>query len=102
MLGTPFVFQVKLIKQQGNDYFCQVIPIGVVGQQAGVYVDGEGRLLVLTVGKSKTVVISETTTPFSVKKGNAYQFKLTAQSKPKFVAGSKSFTVYFVKQVGNN
>ena len=102
-LGTPFVFQSELTRQEGNSYFYRVTPVGLPGQQTGVYLNGESRLLKLTVGKhGKNAVLSDTTAPFSIKKGSQYQFKLTAGKKPVLKAGSPSFTVSFVRQSGHD
>ena len=101
-MGTPGIFSVRLVKRQGSDYFYQVTPTGAPGQQAGVYVNGGPRLLVLTVGGSaETAVVSDTTAPFTVRQGGQYQFKLTSALRPQLVAGSPSFSVSFAKREGS-
>lgn len=101
-VGTPGVFDVRLVKTSGNDYFFELTAIGAPGAQAGIYVNGR-KLLVATVGSSNGGVKCDTTLPFQVKTGSAYVFKLTAKTKPAFICGNGSvFAVSFVGQKGND
>jgi len=102
VVGTPGVFTVTLVKTVGNDYYYKITAIGAVGTKAGIYVNGT-KLLVATVGASASTVKSDTTRPFNVKAGASYTFKLTANERPTFVAGTSSaFKVEFVKDVGKD
>ncbi len=101
VVGTPGVFDVQFAGQRDQSYFYRVVPTGTAGQQAGVYVNGGPRLLVLTVGKGAAAVASDTTAPFTVRRGGEYQFRLTAKSKPRFTAGSPGFSVSFVRREGS-
>ncbi len=98
--GTAGVFITKLVKVVGNDYYYQLIAIGQAGAKAGIYVNGK-KLLVATVGAFSSVK-SDTTLPLSVKAGDSYIFKLTADTKPSFVAGGSAFKVKFITSDGNN
>ncbi len=96
VVGTPGIFNYALVKTVGDDYYYQITIIGAVRTKTGVYVNGT-KLLVATVGAD---FVSDTTRPLSVKKRESYVFKLTANSKPKFVAGTPSaFKTEFVKAV---
>ncbi|MBW7572412.1 Ig-like domain-containing protein [Caproiciproducens faecalis] len=102
VVGTPGVFTVTLVKTVGNDYYYKITAIGAVGTKAGIYVNGI-KLLAATVGASASTVKSDTTRPFNVKAGASYTFKLTANERPTFVAGTSSaFKVEFVKAVGKD
>ena len=103
VVGTPGVFDVKLVKQVGNDYYYKITAVGAPGTQAGIYINGGPRLLIATIKTNPTYVKSDTTAPFKVKAGKSYVFKLTANAKPYFVAGTGSaFKVSFVKQNGKD
>ena len=103
VVGTPGVFDVKLVKQVGNDYYYKITAVGTPGTQAGIYINGGPRLLIATIQANPTYVKSDTTAPFKVKAGKSYVFKLTADVKPVFVAGTGSaFKVAFVKQSGRD
>lgn len=59
--------------------------------------------IVATVKSNPSYVKSDTGRPFSVKVGKSYTFRLTANSKPTFVAGTSGvFKVNFVKQIGKD
>lgn len=45
---------------------------------------------------TRNAVECDTTRPFTVEQGKTYQFKLTAEQLPTFVAGSSCFTVQYV------
>lgn len=102
VIGTSGVFTTQLIKTEGSDYYFKIVAIGEPGTKAGVYVNGE-KLLVATVDLKASNVKSDTTQPFKIKLNSSYTFKITAVSKPTFVAGTSSvFKVEFVKTVGND
>lgn len=94
-------FRVEFASQEGNDFFFKIHAQGAAGSTAVVSVNGV-RLLTATVGGSAAGVISDTTAPFTVKKGETYQFRLTASERPSFAAGSASFTVEYAGQIGSD
>lgn len=94
-------FRVEFVSQEGSDYFFKIYAQGAAGSTTVVSVNGV-RLLTATVGGSATGVISDTTAPFTVKKGETYQFRLTASERPSFAAGSASFTVEYAGQIGSD
>lgn len=94
-------FRVEFASQEGNDFFFKIHAQGAAGSTTVVSVNGV-RLLTATVGGSATGVISDTTAPFTVKKGETYQFRLTASARPSFAAGSASFTVEYAGQIGSD
>jgi exopolysaccharide biosynthesis protein len=103
VVGTANVFDTQLVKQNGNDYYFKITAVGAPGAKAGIYVNGTTRLLVATVKSNPSYVKSDTTSPFSVKVGKSYVFKLTADAKPTFVAGTgAAFRVDFVKWSGKD
>lgn len=102
-VGTPGVFSTSLVNHTGNDYFYKITAIGAPGEKAGIYVNGFGCLLVATVKTNPSYVVSDTKGSFKVKAGQSYQFKLTANAKPTFWAGTSSvFKVAYVKNIGND
>jgi len=102
VVGTSGVFTTQLVSQNGQDYYFKITAVGAPGAKAGIYVNGS-KLLVATVGSAASSVKSDTTLPFNVKAGAAYTFKLTADAKPTFVAGTSSvFRVEFVKAAGKD
>ena len=103
VVGTSGVFDVTLAKVSGNDYFFKITAVGAPGAKAGIYINGANRLLTATVKSNQSFAKSDTTLPFCVKIGHSYTFKLTANTKPNFVAGSgKAFRTDFVKQSGHD
>ena len=52
--------------------------------------------------QERGAVACDTTLPFTVAKGKTYQFRLTADSLPTFVAGSPCFTVSFAGHWGRD
>lgn len=94
-------FRVEFASQEGNDFFFKIHAQGAAGSTTVVSVNGV-RLLTATVGGSAAGVISDTTAPFTVKKGEMYQFRLTASERPSFAAGSASFTVEYAGQIGSD
>jgi hypothetical protein len=102
VVGTAGVFNVKFVQKIDNDYYFKLTAIGTSGARAGIYVNSS-KLLVATVGTTASSVKSDTTGAFKVKSGASYTFKLTADKKPTFVAGTSSvFKVVFVKSVGKD
>lgn len=96
-------FTVSLAGQTGNDYFYVVTAAGAPGSSADIYVDGRRLLKVTAAGSAQPGgVVSDTTAPFTVRRGSSYQFRLTAQSRPAFAAGSPSFRVEYVGSQGND
>lgn len=94
-------FRVEFASQEGNDFFFKIHAQGAAGSTTVVSVNGV-RLLTAIVGGSAAGVISDTTAPFTVKKGETYQFRLTASERPSFAAGSASFTVEYAGQIGSD
>ncbi len=102
VVGTPGIFTMQLVKHTDNDYFYKITASGAPGDQAGVYVNGT-KLLVATVKTNPSYVLSDTHGNFKVKSGKTYVFKLTANAKPNFWAGTSSvFKVSYVNHIGNN
>ena len=94
-------FRVEFASQEGNDYFFRIVPQGAAGSTAVISVNG-ASLLTATVGGSVSAVVSDTTHPFTVAQGGAYQFRLTASARPDFAAGSPSFTVEYAGRIGSD
>ena len=96
-------FTVSLAGISGNDYFFVITASGAAGSTSTIAVNGQ-NLLTVTVGSSGLPdgVTSDTTAPFTVRKGNSYQFQLTASARPSFAAGSPSFRAEFIGKEGNH
>lgn len=92
-------FTVELASQSGNDYFYVIRCVGAAGSTANVLVDGYH---VVSVTGGTAGVVSDTTQPFTVAKGAAYQFKLTSASRPVFTGNNANFTVAYVSNSGND
>lgn len=58
--------------------------------------------IVTPILQERGAVTCDTTLPFTVAKGKTYQFKLTADQCPTFVAGSPCFTVSYVGHSGRD
>lgn len=102
VVGTPGVFKVVCNGNIGSDYFYKVIAVGQPGDRAGIYVNGGSRLLIAEV-KTTTAPLSDTHGALPVKQGMTYQFQLTADHKPRFVAGTPGvFSVTYAGRKGNN
>ncbi len=98
-VGTAGIFETRLVKVEGNDYFYQITAIGSEGASAGIYVNGV-KLLVASVDVHNPAVRSDTTRPFTVLAKGSYQFKLTSDTLPVFTSGTPSaFRVDFVRSV---
>ncbi len=105
IVGTAGVFEIQIVKN-GNDYYVKLIPIGKVGAQAGIYVNGV-KLFVATVETPSSTVNCDTTLPFSVKAGGRYCFKISVTdgsgTVPVFTVGNGSmFKTRLVKKAGND
>lgn len=106
--STPVVtlsgtaFHGVFASQEGNDYFYKVYADGQPGQTCIVTVNGTTVARLTIVSASGSGVISDTTAPFTVPQGGAYQFRLTADTKPTVTAGSPSFTVAYVGNEGKD
>lgn len=99
--GTPGIFETKLVKHVGNDYFYKITATGKPGDCAGIYVDGT-KLLVATV-KSNAYFVSDTLSDFTV--SNTYTFKITSKDgrAPSFVVGTPGvFAAKLFKHIGND
>ncbi len=92
-------FTVELASQSGNDYFYVIRCAGAAGSTANVLVDGI-HVVTATVGTAG--VVSDTTHPFTVAQGAAYQFKLTSASRPTFTGNNANFTIAYVSNSGND
>ena len=92
-------FTVELASQSGNDYFYVIRCAGAAGSTANVLVDGI-HVVTATVGMAG--VVSDTTHPFTVAQGAAYQFKLTSASRPTFTGNNANFTIAYVSNSGND
>lgn len=99
-VGTSGVFLSGLVGKAGSDYFFRITAVGKPGQSAGIYINGEKRLVKATVKTSVASVLCDTEKPFTVKAGQCYQFLLTAPKDPKFVCGNGN--VFEVTYSGNN
>ena len=49
VLGTSGVFSSRLVKTSGNDYYYQITATGKKGSCTGVYINGDSRLLAVSV-----------------------------------------------------
>ncbi len=92
-------FTVELASRSGNDYFYVIRCAGAAGSTANVLVDGI-HVVTATVGTAG--VVSDTTHPFTVAQGAAYQFKLTSASRPTFTGNNANFTIAYVSNSGND
>ena len=103
VVGTSGVFDVKLARTTGNDYFFKITAIGAPGDKAGIYINGGSRFLVATVGSNPNYAKLDTGKQLSVKAGKTYQFKVTAAKRPSFVCGTGStFRVAYAGSKGND
>lgn len=104
VLGTPGVFVVQLVTDNGTDYYVKLIATGQLGASTGVYLDGV-KLFVATVETpaAASTVKSDTTRPFKIKLGQSYVLKLTANSLPILVSGtSGSFRIKLIGVSGKD
>ena len=95
-VGTAGVFDTKLVKVIGNDYFFKITAVGEPGFEAGIYINGGPRLLIAAVGSNSNGVMLDTGRQLTVKSGKTYQFKISSAKKPVFACGTPSaFRVVF-------
>ncbi len=95
--GNTKVFTTALTNTIGSDYYFTITAVGKVGESAGIYVNGEARLVVATI---KANFKSDTTSNITVK--GAYTYAITAAATPTFAVGTPSaFTAAFVSKTGD-
>ena len=103
VVGTPGVFEIVSVTNNGSDYFFKLKAIGAPGDKAGIYVNNGQRLLVATVGSNPNYAKLDTGKQLTVKAGKTYQFKVTALKKPTFSCGTRStFHVTYAGSKGND
>jgi hypothetical protein len=103
VVGTPGVFEIVSVTNNGSDYFFKLKAIGAPGDKAGIYVNNGQRLLVATVGSNPNYAKLDTGKQLTVKAGKTYQFKVTAAKKPTFACGTGStFRVTYAGSKGND
>lgn len=107
--GSSGVFNIQLVRKDGNDSYYRVTAIGKPGQQAGLYMSASGyaqKVCVVTVAEPDPITItSDTTYDFALSKNATYQFKLTAPgaSTLNFCAGTSGvYSIALVKHTGND
>lgn len=94
-------FCVGSVLQDGNDYYVKIYAVGAPGAAGDVRVNGV-KVAEATVGSVYGGVLSDTTAPFTVRQGEAYQFRLTSDAMPVMTAGSSSFRVEYVGNIGRD
>lgn len=103
-MGTPGVFTVATpVLKAGttNQYLVKITATGKVGASTGIYVNGDARLLVVTV--KAPVFKCDTVVPVTVAAGKSYTYKVTAGAAPSFVFGTANvFAPSAIKHVGND
>lgn len=99
MTADGDAFRVELASREGNDWFYRITAQGAPGDQAKILVNGK---VLLTAAVAGSEVISDTTHPFAVAPNGTYQFRLTADTRPVFAAGSPSFTVEYAGNQGRD
>ena len=92
-------FRVGSVSQDGNDYYVKIYAVGAPGAAGDVRVNGV-KVAEATVGSVYGGVLSDTTAPFTVRQGEAYQFRLTSDAMPVMTAGSSSFRVEYAGNIG--
>ena len=103
VVGTPGVFEIVSVTNNGSDYFFKLKAIGAPGDKAGIYVNNGQRLLIATVGSNPNYAKLDTGKQLTVKAGKTYQFKVTALKKPTFSCGTRStFHVTYAGSKGND
>jgi GH25 family lysozyme M1 (1,4-beta-N-acetylmuramidase) len=98
-------FAGTLVSQDGTSYYYKVIAVGNINDCVGLYVNGTRASIMTIVDPS--LYTSDTTGSVKIKKGNTYQFKITADvAIPSFGCGSSEIQIvstikdgddYFVK-----
>ena len=94
-------FCVGSVLQDGNDYYVKIYAVGAPGAAGDVRVNGV-KVAEATVGSVYGGVLSDTTAPFTVRQGEAYQFRLTSDAMPVMAAGSSSFRVEYAGNIGRD
>lgn len=94
-------FCVGSVLQDGNDYYVKIYAVGAPGAAGDVHVNGV-KVAEAAVGSVYGGVLSDTTAPFTVRQGEAYQFRLTSDAMPVMTAGSSSFRVEYVGNIGRD
>lgn len=94
-------FRVGSVSQDGNDYYVKIYAVGAPGAAGDVRVNGV-KVAEATVGSVYGGVLSDTTAPFTVRQGEAYQFRLTSDAMPVMTAGSSSFRVEYAGNIGRD
>ena len=94
-------FCVGSVLQDGNDYYVKIYAVGAPGAAGDVRVNGV-KVAEATVGSVYGGVLSDTTAPFTVRQGEAYQFRLTSDAMPVMTAGSSSFRVEYAGNIGRD
>lgn len=94
-------FRVGSVSQDGNDYYVKIYAVGAPGAAGDVRVNGV-KVATATVGSVYGGVLSDTTAPFTVRQGEAYQFRLTSDAMPVMTAGSSSFRVEYAGNIGRD
>ena len=92
-------FRAEIVSQEGNDYYVKIYAVGEAGSTGEVYVNGV-RVATASIASTYGGVVSDTTAPFTVRQGEAYQFCFTSDTMPAMAAGSSSFTVVYVGNDG--
>ena len=94
-------FRVGSVSQDGNDYYVKIYAVGAPGAAGDVRVNGV-KVVEAAVGSVYGGVLSDTTAPFTVRQGEAYQFRLTSDAMPVMTAGSSSFRVEYAGNIGRD
>lgn len=92
-------FRAEIVSQEGSDYYVKIYAVGEAGSTGEVYVNGV-RVATASIASTYGGVVSDTTAPFTVRQGEAYQFCFTSDTMPAMAAGSSSFTVVYVGNDG--
>ena len=106
--GSAGVFQTQLVSKSGNESYYKVTAIGQPGQQAGFYMSVAGqpaqKVCVITFTaeqNSPVLMIYDTISEFSIKKGASYTLKITGATS--FNPGSSGvFQTQLVSKSGND
>ena len=94
-------FHAVLASKENGSYFYKIYTVGQPGTMCDVYVNGT-KVSTVTTAEPYGGVWSDTTAPFPVAPGGSYQFKLTAEKRPSFSAGSSSFRVEYAGNEGSD
>ena len=94
-------FRAVLASEVNGSYFYKIYTVGQPGTMCDVYVNGT-KVSTVTTAEPYGGVWSDTTAPFHIAPGASYQFKLTADKRPSFSAGSSSFRVEYAGNEGKD